>query len=336
MALSEKNEIGTLDSNERLLAVRGLKKYYPTKKRLFESPQWIKAIDGVDFEIEQGKTFGLVGESGCGKTTVGKCVLRIENATAGEILYRGRDIRKMTAGEFRKVRRDLELIFQDPYGSIDPRQSVADVLREAIIGDGGCHSDTQIRERTAELLEMVELSDSMIKRYPHEMSGGQRQRLGIARALACNPSLIVCDEPVSALDVSIQAQIINLFEDIQSATGVAYIFIAHDLSVVRHIAHEIGVMYLGHLVEKMTSEELYIKPLHPYTQALLSAVPVVNYQKERERKRIVLQGEVPSPVHVPPGCPFHPRCPYVSERCKREYPILKEAGNHHLVACHRV
>ena len=204
------------------------------------------------------------------------------------------------------------------------------------MGDGKPHSDTQIRERTMELLGMVELPDFMMSRYPHEMSGGQRQRLGIARALACKPSLIVCDEPVSALDVSIQAQIINLFEDIQADLGLTYIFIAHDLSVVRHIADEIGVMYLGNLVEKMSSDELYKRPLHPYTQALLSAVPVVNYHKERERQRIVLQGEIPSPIHVPTGCPFHPRCPYAKDCCKKERPLLKLAENHHLVACHRV
>ena len=245
-------------------------------------------------------------------------------------------ITNLSAGKLKPYRRDIQLIFQDPYGSLDPRQSVYSILREAITADHKRRTGADIRQEVERLLRLVELDPSMGDRYPHEMSGGQRQRLGIARALACNPKLIVCDEPVSALDVSIQAQIINLFKDLQQQLGLTYLFIAHDLAVVRHIADVIGVMYLGHMVEIMDAEELYAKPLHPYTRALLSAVPITDYDEEQTRQREVLQGEVPSPIHVPAGCPFHPRCKYACAACRTRLPLLADAGNGHLVACHRM
>lgn len=320
-----------------IVEIKNLKMYFPLTKGLFEKKYGeVRAVDDVSISVETGKTFGLVGESGCGKTTVGKCVLRIYSPTGGEIIYQGVDLAQLSAKEMKQYRRDIQMIFQDPYGSLDPRQSVFSILKEAIIGDGKLRTKNEIENEVERLLSIVELSPNMVDRYPHEMSGGQRQRLGIARALACNPKLIVCDEPVSALDVSIQAQIINLFEKLQKELGISYIFIAHDLAVVRHIAHQIGIMYLGHLVEMFDAAELYDRPLHPYTKALLSAVPTTNYDKERTRERKILQGEVPSPIHMPSGCPFHPRCEYACEKCKNSIPILSEFENGHYVACHRV
>lgn len=294
----------------------------------------VKAVDNVSFSIRKGETFGLVGESGCGKTTTGKCILGIHKPTAGKIFYNGKEITGMSASEFAPYRREIQLIFQDPYSSLDPRSSVYSILREAIICDGVHKTQQEISKRIHELLSIVELDSSMSQRYPHEMSGGQRQRLGIARALACNPKVIVCDEPVSALDVSIQAQIINLFKKIQKELGITYLFVAHDLAVVRHISDNIGVMYLGHLVEVTKSSDLYANPLHPYTRALLSAVPITDYYEEQKRERVILQGEVPSPMNMPAGCPFHPRCAYASEQCRKEVPVLREAGSNHWVACH--
>lgn len=316
-------------ANPPLLEVRDLRMHFHTGKDAV-----VKAVDGVSFTIGRGQVLGLVGESGCGKTTVGKSILRIYNPTGGEVLYKGKDILKMSKSEFKKHRRSLQMIFQDPYSSIDPRQSVFGILKEAILAGGAKMSAGEIRDKVNEYLVTVGLPVEMSDRYPHEMSGGQRQRLGIGRALACEPELIVCDEPVSALDVSIQAQIINLFQRIQKDMG--YLFIAHDLAVVRHIADVVGVMYLGHIVEMMDSEGLYANPLHPYTMALLSAIPITDYYKEKQRTRIILQGEVPSPLHAPSGCPFHPRCRYATEECRQTSPKLKDMGNGHMVACHNV
>ena len=318
-----------------LLKVENLKMYFPAEKTLGgKVTNWVKAVDDVSFEVERGKTFGLVGESGCGKTTTGKCILRINDPTEGHIYYNGLDLATASRSEIWNIRREIQLIFQDPYGSLDPRQSCGDILREAIVLGEGRQSRKQVRERVDELLRIVELLPEMADRYPHELSGGQRQRLGIARALACDPKLIVCDEPVSALDVSIQAQVINLFQKIQKELGLTYVFIAHDLAVVRHIADTIAVMYLGHIVEIMDAEEIFRNPVHPYTQALLSAVPITDYDVERSRQRILLEGEVPSPLHAPAGCPFNPRCIYAKDICRKEMPPLEDMGDGHCVACH--
>ena len=319
-----------------LVKVENLKMYFPlTRGLLSKTYGYVKAVDDVSFEVYPGETFGLVGESGCGKTTTGKCILRVFDPTDGKVLYKGIDIAKMSHSALRPMRRELQLIFQDPYGSLDPRQSIGSILKEALVtGNEKKWSQEELNARIAELLEIVELLPEMVTRYPHELSGGQRQRLGIARALACDPKLIVCDEPVSALDVSIQAQIINLFERLQKELGLTYIFIAHDLAVVRHIANRIGVMYLGHLVEVLDSKDLYANTIHPYTKALLSAVPTTDYYEEQKRNRIVLEGEVPSPIHAPSGCPFHPRCRFATEACKTSMPPLTDRGNGHLVACH--
>ena len=295
-----------MPEKETLLKVENLKMYFPAAKAVFgKTTSCVKAVDDVSFEVEKGKTFGLVGESGCGKTTTGKW-----------------------------IRREIQLIFQDPYGSLDPRQSAYSIIKEAVVTGREKYTEAAVAARVKELLETVELLPEMGDRYPHEMSGGQRQRLGIARALACNPELIVCDEPVSALDVSIQAQVINLFQSLQERLGLTYVFIAHDLAVVRHIADVIGVMYLGHIVEIMDAAEIYTNPIHPYTKALLSAVPITDYYEEKKRNRILLEGEVPSPIHAPSGCPFHPRCAYATDACRTEVPSLKDAGGGHLVACH--
>ena len=320
-------------SEKKLLEVENLKMYFPVQRG--REKAYVKAVDDIRFTIEEGKTFGLVGESGCGKTTAGKCILRINAPTSGTIRYQGIDITHLSDRKLKPYRRDIQLIFQDPYGSLDPRQSVFSILKEAITADKKRRTKAEIKKQVDDLLRLVELDPSMSDRYPHEMSGGQRQRLGIARALACEPTLIVCDEPVSALDVSIQAQIINLFKELQKKLGLTYLFIAHDLAVVRHIADKIGVMYLGHIVEVMDAEELYKKPLHPYTGALLSAVPITDYYEEQTRQREVLQGEVPSPINAPRGCPFHPRCKHACDACRERVPQLCDIGDGHLVACNK-
>lgn len=323
------------EKKEPLVKVENLKMHFPLTKGLISRVYGhVKAVDDVSFEIYEGETFELVGESGCGKTTTGKCVLRVLDPTDGKIWYAGKDIAKIPQNEMKQYRRELQMIFQDPYSSLDPRQSVYTILKEALVADRKPHEAAEIRDRIVQLLEMVGLSREMIARYPHELSGGQRQRLGIARALACNPKVIVCDEPVSALDVSIQAQIINLFERLQKELGLTYIFVAHDLAVVRHIAKRIGVMYLGHLVEVLDSKDLYYNSRHPYTKALLSAVPTTDYYAEQKRQRILLEGEVPSPIHALGGCPFHPRCRYATETCKNTMPPLKNDGSGHLLACY--
>lgn len=321
---------------EPLIKVEHMKMHFPVRKGFFGKVYaHVKAVDDVSFEVYEGETFGLVGESGCGKTTTGKCILRVFDPTDGKVWYRGKDIAKISKDSMKSYRRELQLIFQDPYGSLDPRQSVGSILEEALVTGGAKkYTRKELTERIGELLLTVELRPEMADRYPHELSGGQRQRLGIARALACDPKLIVCDEPVSALDVSIQAQIINLFEELQKKLGLTYIFVAHDLAVVRHIANRIGVMYLGHIVEVLNSGDLYGNTIHPYTKALLSAVPTTDYYAELERKRIILEGEVPSPIHAPKGCSFNPRCRHATDQCREVMPALTDRGNGHMAACH--
>lgn len=297
----------------------------------------IKAVDGVSFALKRGETLGLVGESGCGKTTTGRCILRQYEITDGKIVFDGEDISSYSENNLRKVRRKMSLIFQDPYSSLDPRQSAGSLVGEPLKIQRILSSQGEYNDRIEELFRMVGLDPSMTSRFPHEFSGGQRQRLGIARALACNPSLIICDEPISALDVSIQAQIINLLKELQTKIkDLSYLFIAHDLSVVKHISDRVAVMYLGHMVEITSSSDLYKNPLHPYTQALLSAVPIADPFVEEEREHIILEGEVPSPIDPPPGCPFHPRCSLAIPECREEVPELREVDTGHMVACLRV
>ena len=324
-----------MQSENNILEVKSLKMHFPVRKGfLNKTVGYVKAVDDVSFTIQQGKTFGLVGESGCGKTTVGKTILRINKPTAGEIIYKGQHIESLDQKEIAPIRRDIQMIFQDPYSSLDPRQSLGSILKEAIVCDGKQHDKEEIESTISELMTAVGLDPIMVDRYPHELSGGQRQRLGIARALACNPSLIVCDEPVSALDVSIQAQVINLLRDLQEKRGLTYLFIAHDLAVVKNIADTIAVMYLGHIVELMKSSEIYQHSIHPYTLALLSAVPITDYYAEKERHRFVLEGEVPSPINAPAGCPFQTRCQHASDVCKKKMPPLTERREGHFVACY--
>ena len=322
---------------EPILKVEHLKMYFPlTKGFMKKTGGVVKAVDDISFSVEKGKTLGIVGESGCGKTTTGKCILQINKPTEGKILYEGQDLITMDRSRLKDCRRDIQMIFQDPFGSLDPRQKAFSIIREVLVEEDDYHGADEVKNKVNELLVKVGLSEEMGERYPHEMSGGQRQRLGIARALACDPKIIICDEPVSALDVSIQAQIINLFKELQREMGLTYIFVAHDLAVVRHIADVIAVMYLGRIMEMMEAVELYKNPMHPYSQALLSAIPIVDYYEEQKRERILLKGEVPSPIHAPSGCPFQPRCPYASEKCRTAPPELKDLGNGHYVACYHV
>jgi oligopeptide transport system ATP-binding protein len=320
-----------------LVEVRGLKKYYPITsgglaRRIVG---WVKAVDDISFSIRRGETLGLVGESGCGKTTTGRCVLQLERPTAGSVLFEGCDIARLTEAELRPLRRRMQIVFQDPYSSLNPRMTIGQIIAEPIRVHRLDRNGLRAPDRVAELLKVVGLNPIMARRYPHELSGGQRQRVGIARALALESSFIVCDEPVSALDVSIQAQIINLLEELQDRFALTYLFIAHDLSVVRHISDRIAVMYLGKIVEIADRKELYQNPLHPYTQALLSAVPVPDPRVEAQRERIVLGGEVPSPSNPPPGCVFHTRCPIAIEDCRAAVPELRELRPDHWVACIR-
>ena len=296
----------------------------------------VKAVDDVSFTIRRGETLGLVGESGCGKTTTGRCILLLEQPTSGQVIFEGRDLTTLPAAEVRRVRRKIQVIFQDPYSSLNPRITIGRMLDEPLAVHGIVPERKARQDRVRELLTVVGLSPSMATRYPHELSGGQRQRVGIARALAMEPSLIVCDEPVSALDVSIQAQIITLLEDLQEKFHLTYLFVAHDLSVVRHISDRVAVMYLGKMAELTDRAALYAEPLHPYTRALLSAVPIPDPEVEAHRQRTVLGGEVPSALRPPPGCVFHPRCPIAVEACKGEVPPLREVRPGHRVACIRV
>lgn len=315
-----------------IVEVKDLVKYFPIKGGIFQKNiADVKAVDGVTFHIEKGETFGLVGESGCGKTTVGRCVLRLVQPTSGKVIFKGIDITNMKEKELRKLRPKMQIIFQDPYSSLNPRLTIKDIVGEAMVYHR-IISSRDLEKKVKELLDMVGLSPEHINRYPHEFSGGQRQRICIARALSTEPDLIVCDEPVSALDVSIQSQILKLLENLQQKLGVAYLFISHALNVVKYISHRIGVMYLGKMVEVAEGEELYSNPLHPYTKALISAVPVPN--PKMKRQKMVLKGDVPSPINPPQGCRFVTRCPYAMKICGEIEPQLKEIASMHTVACH--
>lgn len=319
-------------AQELLLDVKGLVKHFPIKGGLFgKTVGHVKAVDGVNFFIRKGETLGLVGESGCGKSTTGRVILRLIEATAGQVYFQGTDVLKLNKEEMRALRRKMQIIFQDPYASLNPRMTIGSIIGEAMEIHGVAKGKEK-EERVIQLLETVGLAPHHMRRYPHEFSGGQRQRIGVARALAVDPSLIICDEPVSALDVSIQAQVINLMQDLQHEFGLTYLFIAHDLSVVKHISDRVAVMYLGKIVELAEKEELYRNPQHPYTKALLSAIPLPNPTLKRER--IILEGDVPSPVNPPKGCHFHTRCQYAMDRCKVEDPVFKDYGTEHFVACH--
>ena len=325
----------TETNGQPLLEVRQLAMHFPVTEgiALRRKVGEVKAVDGVDFCIERGETLGLVGESGCGKTTTGRCILRLERPTGGQILFDGQDINQMPRTELLSLRRRMQVIFQDPYSSLNPRMKVGDIIGEPIKVHGVERDGGRRRARVRELLSVCGLDPKFTDRYPHEMSGGQRQRVGIARALALDPQFIVCDEAVSALDVSIQAQIVNLLEDLRERFGLTYLFIAHDLSVVRHLCQRVAVMYLGRIVEMAASDELFDNPLHPYTQALLSAVPVPDPRIEASRDFRPPKGEVPSPMNPPSGCVFHPRCPIAVENCRRERPALRELRPGHWVAC---
>ncbi len=320
-------------NNEYILKVEGLKKWFPITGGVFSRVVgWVKAVDGVSFSVKRGETLGVVGESGCGKTTTGRTILRLIEPTEGKAIFEGVDIFSLNKAELRKIRRDIQIIFQDPYASLNPRMTVGDIVGEALDIHKLVKTKKEREERIAELLDVVGLLPQHMKRYPHEFSGGQRQRIGIARALAVQPKFIVADEPVSALDVSIQAQVINLLEDLQEKFKLTYLFIAHDLSVVRHISTRVAVMYLGKLVELTETEELFEHPAHPYTEALLSAVPIPD--PEVKKQRIILEGDVPSPVNPPSGCRFHTRCRYAKSICAEKEPELKDLGGGHYVACH--
>ena len=322
--------------NEILVRVENLKKYFPITRGIFQRHAGdIKAVDGVSFFVRRGETLGLVGESGCGKTTTGRTILQLYRPTEGQVYFEGQDLSVTKGEQLRRMRRQMQMIFQDPYASLNPRMTIGSIVGEPLevhnIAKG-----KEKRERVQELLRVVGLNPYFVNRYPHEFSGGQRQRIGVARALALNPSFIVCDEPVSSVDVSIQAQIVNLLEDLQAQFGMAYLFIAHDLSMVRHISSRVAVMYLGKIVELTGRHELYSNPLHPYTQALLSAVPIPDPVVEERRQRTILEGDVPSPAHPPEGCNFNPRCPVVMDICKKEDPEFKQVSSEHWAACHRV
>ena len=316
-----------------LLEVKNLKVHFPVKPGMFSRVrEFVKAVDDVSFAIEPGETLGLVGESGCGKTTLCRAIVRLVEPTAGSVLLNGEDITRMSGSELRARRRKFQMIFQDPYGSLNPRMTVEQIVGEALDIHQLTDSKSARQKRIVELLQAVGLDAVYAQRYPHEFSGGQRQRIGIARALAVEPEFIICDEPVSALDVSVQAQIINLLQDLQQQRGIAYLFIAHDLAVVEHISRRVMVMYLGKIVEMAEAKSIIREPRHPYTQALISAIPEVD--PESKRKRIILPGDVPSPIHPPTGCPFHPRCPVAEARCKTDIPSLSNISPNHWAACH--
>jgi len=325
-------------ASDILINVKNLKMYFPVTAGLIFQRKIadVKAVDGISFDVRQGETLGLVGESGCGKSTTGRAILQLYKPTDGSVDFSGTELTLLKGGELRRMRRKMQMIFQDPYASLNPRMSVGSIIGEPLQIHGLAKGSRARKERIQDLMRVVGLNPYYANRYPHEFSGGQRQRIGIARALAVEPDFIVADEPVSALDVSIQAQIINLMEDLQSQFGLTYLFIAHDLSVVRHISDRVGVMYLGKMMELADRNELYENPLHPYTKALLSAVPVPDPAVERQRERIILTGDVPSPLRPPPGCVFNTRCPIVVEECRQAVPEWRDVGGGHMVACHRV
>ena len=315
-----------------LIEVRSLRMYFPVGLSLFGRRKLLKAVDDVSFDLYPGETFGLVGESGCGKTTVGRTLVRLYRPTGGQILYQGTDIANLDEKSVLPYRRKMQMIFQDPYASLNPRMTVSSIIGEPMRLQGV--PQAEITARVAELVEQVGLKKDHLNRYPHEFSGGQRQRIGIARSLAMRPEFIVCDEPISALDVSIQAQVINMLEELQDSLGITYLFVSHDLSMVRHISHRVGVMYLGHMVELASAEELYSNMQHPYTQALMSAVPIADPDLAQQANRIVLQGDVPQPIDPPPGCPFASRCRYCKPVCTEVNPEMREVAPGHFLACH--
>ncbi len=319
-------------SREILIAASDLKKYFPVKGFLGGKTRYVKAVDGIDLEIHKGETFGLVGESGCGKSTLGRTLIRMYDVTGGKLSYKGKDITHAKPSELKEFQNKMQIIFQDPYSALNPFWNVEEIMDEPMKQIG--MPEAERRERMEYLLNKVGMKTEDLLKFPYEFSGGQRQRIGIARALTVNPEFIMCDEPIAALDVSIQAQVVNMLEDLQNEFGLTYLFAAHDLSMVRYISTRIGVMYLGNLVEVTGSGELYENPLHPYTQALLSAIPIADPKKAAKRERIKLEGELPSPMDVPKGCHFAPRCPYAKDRCKEECPRLAEIEKGHYVACH--
>ena len=324
-----------MNQDNTLVRVENLVKHFPITRGIVFQRQVgaVRAVDDVSFDIRRGETLGLVGESGCGKSTTGRAIIQLHQPTSGKVFYDGKDLTAASNEEMRRYRRDLQIIFQDPYASLNPRMTVGGIVAEPLeVHRIGTRKER--RERVENLLELVGLNPYFINRYPHEFSGGQRQRIGVARALALQPEFIVCDEPIAALDVSIQAQVVNLLEELQDRMGLTYLFIAHDLSMVRHIADRTAVMYLGKIVELADRDELYGHPQHPYAKALLSAVPIPNPAKERERRRIILEGDVPSPANPPSGCNFHPRCPIAEEICKQVDPEWREISEDHWVACH--
>ncbi len=323
-----------MNISEPLVRVENLVMHFPIYRGVIRRQVGaVRAVDDVSFDIQKGETLGLVGESGCGKTTVGRAILQLYRPTAGKVYFMGTDLTGLKKEELRRMRREMQMIFQDPYASLNPRMTIGEIVGEPLLVHG-IAKGKELKDRVAELLQLVKLNPAFASRYPHEFSGGQRQRIGIARALALHPKFIVCDEPISALDVSIQAQVINLLEELQEKFHLTYLFIAHDLSVVRHISNRVAVMYLGIIVEIAEKNELYEHPLHPYTQALLSAVPIPDPVAEAQRKRIILEGDVPSPVNPPSGCRFRTRCPIAKPICAEQVPQLRELGSGHYVACH--